>query len=89
MYHHLSDLIRFSSQFRTNTGITEQLSPPPSPSLSAVDIFRPSRCSFNETDSVLLPVSSVTTYLDRALFALGLDTEARTSFITYVFSIIG
>ena len=33
-------------------------------------------------DSVLLPISKVPDYLDAALKALALHTEARTSFIT-------
>ena len=33
-------------------------------------------------DSVLLPISKVPSYLDAALKALALHTEARTSFIT-------
>ncbi|CAE6411005.1 unnamed protein product [Rhizoctonia solani] len=35
------------------------------------------------SQSVLLPFDKVTGYIDDALLALGLHTEARTSFITY------
>ncbi|KAK7056622.1 hypothetical protein VNI00_002339 [Paramarasmius palmivorus] len=35
------------------------------------------------SDSVLLHIAEVPKYLDRSLIALGLHTEARTSFITY------
>lgn len=34
-------------------------------------------------NSVLLPIGTITPYLDASLRALGLHTEARTSFITY------
>jgi hypothetical protein len=34
-----------------------------------------------------MPVAIITPYLDKALAALGLHTEARTSFITFVFRI--
>ena len=37
-------------------------------------------------DSILLPVGRVPGYLDAALKALALHTEARTSFITYISS---
>ncbi|KAF8896839.1 hypothetical protein CPB85DRAFT_205284 [Mucidula mucida] len=40
-------------------------------------------CSFDDSDSVILQVPKITPYLDRALKALGLDIETRTSFITY------
>ena len=36
----------------------------------------------NPGDSVLLPISMIPGYLDEALKALALHTEARTSFIT-------
>ena len=36
----------------------------------------------NPGNSVLLPISMVPSYLDEALKALALHTEARTSFIT-------
>lgn len=64
-------------------------SPPPSPVLgqpSVGEVFRPSLGDLSDSDSVLMPVSSITGYLDSALKVLGLHTEARTSFITYVFS---
>ncbi|KIO32144.1 hypothetical protein M407DRAFT_67179 [Tulasnella calospora MUT 4182] len=44
-------------------------------------IPRITRCSPDE--SVMMPTEDVPSYLDRALLALGLHTEARTSFITY------
>ncbi|KAH9033621.1 hypothetical protein EDB85DRAFT_1099566 [Lactarius pseudohatsudake] len=49
-----------------------------------VDIgaFDPARPSVNPGESVLLPTSKVPGYLDVALKALALHTEARTSFIT-------
>jgi hypothetical protein len=50
-----------------------------------VEIFDPSRPSMNPGDSVLLPAGKVPGYLDIALKALSLNTEVRTSFITYVY----
>ena len=46
------------------------------------ETFDPARPSMNPSDSVLLPISKVPGYLDEALKALALHTEARTSFIT-------
>ncbi|KAF8994262.1 hypothetical protein BDZ89DRAFT_1085259 [Hymenopellis radicata] len=64
-----------------------ELTPPSSPTpwsgTAPAKIFRPMNCSFDNSDSVVLDVPKITPYLDRALKALGLDTEARTSFITY------
>jgi hypothetical protein len=48
-----------------------------------METFDPSRPSVSPDDSVLLPVGKVPGYLDAALKALALHTEARTSFITY------
>ncbi|VDB95548.1 unnamed protein product [Peniophora sp. CBMAI 1063] len=60
------------------------LTPPASPRSSpALVEFDPSRAKLSSMDSVLLPVDKVPTYLDKALAALALHTEARTSFITY------
>ncbi|KAF7293238.1 Ubiquitin family protein [Mycena chlorophos] len=62
-----------------------QDSPPPSPILAPQDVFRPAMANnaFKHATSVALAVDDVPLYLDAALFHLGLDTEARTSFITY------
>ncbi|KAF7330083.1 Ubiquitin family protein [Mycena kentingensis (nom. inval.)] len=62
-----------------------QLSPPPSPVPGSIPAFRPAHASaaFKYDTSVILPIARVPLYLDAALRALGLDTEARTSFITY------
>ncbi|KAJ7238007.1 hypothetical protein C8J57DRAFT_1528995 [Mycena rebaudengoi] len=46
-------------------------------------LFSPITCDLSPANSVLLPVNEITLYLDKALLALGLHTEARTSFITY------
>ncbi|KAH9060144.1 hypothetical protein EDB87DRAFT_1790311 [Lactarius vividus] len=51
--------------------------------IADIDTFDPARPSVNPGDSVLLPTSKVPGYLDVALKALALHTEARTSFITY------
>lgn len=39
--------------------------------------------TLSDADSVVLPVSKITPYLDASLSALSLHVEARTSFITY------
>ncbi|KAF4609942.1 hypothetical protein D9613_010307 [Agrocybe pediades] len=49
----------------------------------SIEAFNPNAALLNDDNSVVLPVSKVTPYLDQALHALGLHTEARTSFITY------
>ncbi|KAF9024434.1 hypothetical protein BDZ89DRAFT_989250 [Hymenopellis radicata] len=70
---------------RTNP-LSTQLSPPPSPTVGQGKedmAFNPASSGFNDTNAVLLAVSTITPYLDSALRTLGLDTEARTSFITY------
>ena len=48
-----------------------------------IEMFDPSRPSLDPSDSILLPISKIVGYLDVALKALTLHTEARTSFITY------
>src|SRR5260221_8748592 len=50
-------------------------------------VFDPSRPSVSPADSILLPIGKVPGYLDAALKALALHTEARTSFITYASSL--
>ena len=52
-----------------------------------VEAFDPSRPSVSPGDSILLPIGKAPGYLDTALKALTLHTEARTSFITYAFSL--
>ncbi|KAI4522931.1 hypothetical protein K525DRAFT_283239 [Schizophyllum commune Loenen D] len=59
------------------------ISPPSSPTLAtpaaiSEEVFRPNLSGLSDEDSVVLPVSTVTPYLDTALAALGLHTEART-----------
>ncbi|KAJ6465976.1 hypothetical protein DFH09DRAFT_1486115 [Mycena vulgaris] len=62
---------------------------PPSPPSSPVpghppaQTFSPITSDLSPADSALLSVPEITPYLDAALRALGLHTEARTSFITY------
>ncbi|KAK1223417.1 hypothetical protein PQX77_013699 [Marasmius sp. AFHP31] len=63
-------------------------SPPPSPCASAVQVlntesFVPTSAQLDPHNSVLLSIEDLPAYLDRALAALSLHTEARTSFITY------
>ncbi len=48
-----------------------------------VETFDPSRPSLSPGNSILLPIGKISGYLDAALKALTLHTEARTSFITY------
>jgi len=52
-----------------------------------LEAFDPSRPSVNPGNSILLPISKIPGYLDTALKVLTLHTEARTSFITYAFSL--
>ncbi|KAJ7138822.1 hypothetical protein C8R46DRAFT_603970 [Mycena filopes] len=67
----------------TNHGIPA--SPPGSPVLKnfGTESFSPPTSDLSPTNSVLIAVASITPYLDKVLLALGLHTEARTSFITY------
>ncbi|KAG1741920.1 hypothetical protein EDD22DRAFT_973268 [Suillus occidentalis] len=58
-------------------------SPASKPQLVPVDTFNPITSSLDDMDSVVIPVGKVAVYLDKSLKALGLHTEARTSFITY------
>ncbi|KAG1771170.1 hypothetical protein EV702DRAFT_1202059 [Suillus placidus] len=48
-----------------------------------INTFNPISSSLDDMDSVVISVDKVTVYLDKSLKALGLHTEARTSFITY------
>ncbi|KAF7330055.1 Ubiquitin family protein [Mycena kentingensis (nom. inval.)] len=68
----------------TNPPPTE-LSPPPSPVPGTADAFRPALAqnAFKPQTSVALTIEEAPLYLDASLLELGLDTEARTSFITY------
>ncbi|KAK0454188.1 uncharacterized protein EV420DRAFT_604625 [Desarmillaria tabescens] len=61
---------------------------PPTSLLGAADSdrtlpFNPLMAELTDSDSVVLPTSETAPYLDKALTALGLHVEARTSFITY------
>lgn len=47
--------------------------------------FNPTQARLEPTDSALLPLDKATAYIDDALVALGLYTEAKTSFIASVF----
>ncbi|ESK90975.1 ubiquitin family protein [Moniliophthora roreri MCA 2997] len=61
-----------------------QMSPPPSPRMGqSSECFIPNKPVLNSANSVVLPIGMIPQYLDKALLALGLHTEARTSFITY------
>lgn len=69
---------------------SEPLSPLPSPGLERSSslgetTFVPNQPQIDASNSVVLEVSKMTPYLDKALKDLGLHTEARTSFITCVF----
>ncbi|KAL0065789.1 hypothetical protein AAF712_007277 [Marasmius tenuissimus] len=60
-------------------------SPPLSPRLNEFtgSKFVPTDAQVTPEDSVLLSIQDLPQYLDKALHALSLHTEARTSFITY------
>ncbi|KAG8721305.1 hypothetical protein FRC11_002943, partial [Ceratobasidium sp. 423] len=58
------------------------ISPPTTPSAELVT-FDPARPTIHPSNSALLPFDKVTGYIDDALLAMELHTEARTSFITY------
>ncbi|KAJ6549872.1 hypothetical protein B0H19DRAFT_1264764 [Mycena capillaripes] len=63
-------------------------SPPASPALAhfnTAQSFSPLTSDLSPADSVLIAVHDITPYLDKVLLALGPHTEARTSFITFVF----
>ena len=77
-----ADLYTYTS-YRTNP--PRPLSPPESPRPTPAPLeFDPSCAQLSVDDSVLLPVDEIAAYLDKALAALTLHTEARTSFITCV-----
>lgn len=63
-------------------------SPPPSPMIAngaeKSNYYSPIWTKLSDSDSVLLPVHTLPSYLEAALKVLGLHTEARTSFITLV-----
>ncbi|KAG1771172.1 hypothetical protein EV702DRAFT_1034180 [Suillus placidus] len=48
-----------------------------------INTFNPISSSLDDMDSVVMPVDKAIVYLDKSLKALGLHTEARTSFIIY------
>jgi hypothetical protein len=50
----------------------------------SADNFIPNQPRVDPANSVVLEVANMTPYIDSALKALGLHTEARTTFITYV-----
>ncbi|KAK2465868.1 hypothetical protein APHAL10511_001509 [Amanita phalloides] len=77
----------WEAETRAVPGIaTPPVSRPQTPALDLVvaQRFDPARPVLTPQDSVLLRVpADLTKYLDQALLAMGLHTEARTSFITY------
>ncbi|KAK0488290.1 hypothetical protein EDD18DRAFT_1335078 [Armillaria luteobubalina] len=64
-------------------GVLSPPLPPPSPRNTTVVLFDPMYPQVNNENSVVLRSSEAAEYLDRALSALCLHVEARTSFITY------
>ncbi|KAJ7762975.1 hypothetical protein B0H16DRAFT_1368537 [Mycena metata] len=72
--------------WEAHTNLGMPMSPPASPTIASSDLverFSPLTCDLSPADSVLIAVADLTPYLDKMLLALGLHTEARTSFITY------
>ncbi|KAJ7105026.1 hypothetical protein C8R44DRAFT_887031 [Mycena epipterygia] len=53
------------------------------PSVAQSESFSTTTCDLTSADSVLLPVNTITPYLDEALRKLDLHTEASMSFVTY------
>jgi hypothetical protein len=49
----------------------------------AIEAFDPVNPIINDTNAVVIAIEKITPYLDASLKALGLHTEARSSFITY------
>jgi len=92
-YAHFCHCSNFFLTISSSTDATAPLSPPASPLLeesnhqSLIEHFNPNEAVLNDENSVVIPVAIITPYLDKALSALGLHTEARTSFITFVFKI--
>ncbi|KAK0435428.1 hypothetical protein EV421DRAFT_2061770 [Armillaria borealis] len=68
---------------KTNPGLPP--SPPASPQMlpNAIHPFNPLRPEVTNDNSVVLHASEAAIYLDKALTALGLHIEAKTSFITF------
>lgn len=61
------------------------ISPPVTPTQeNASESFNPAHAHVYPWESVLVLTTKVTGYLDRILEAIGLNTEARTGFITFV-----
>ncbi|KAG8815715.1 hypothetical protein FRC17_000611 [Serendipita sp. 399] len=65
-------------------GVSRPNSCPSTPHLDpSVEAFEPDQPVINPQNSVAFSISQIVKYLDDVLLALGLHTEARTSFITY------
>ena len=74
-----------TSQF-PSTPLSSRANSPTLNSRLAGDLaFDPQSPQVTPDESILLPAHKIPSYLDDALIVLGLHTEARTSFITYVF----
>jgi hypothetical protein len=80
-----SDIFDFSSA--NSSLVTPNASRATTP-VEDIETFDPSRPSLSPADSILLPIGKIPSYLDAALKALTLHTEARTSFITYASSLL-
>jgi hypothetical protein len=77
---HSVPLVRsHSCQCRIDTNAPH---PPLTNGSTTTPYFSPATCTLTDSDSVILPSTTVPDYLERTLLALGLHTEARTSFIT-------
>ncbi|KAN0132881.1 hypothetical protein V8E53_009246 [Lactarius tabidus] len=66
----------------TNSQLMTQSTSRANTPVANTEAFDPAHPIVDPADSVLLPISKVPSYLDTALKALALHTEARTSFIT-------
>lgn len=90
--HTITDMstgVRVSYLFweaETNPGLPPSPPASPRPDQSHSDViprFDPLMAELTDSNSVVLPSLKTALYLDKALSALGLHVEARTSFITY------
>jgi hypothetical protein len=67
-----------------NTPVMSRSGTPDIDKDTSIEIFNPSRPSVTHSNSVVHSTEKFPSYLDQVMQAMGLHTEARTSFITLV-----